>query len=114
MISKKNKVQRDQIPFILEKGLQTKSSFFIVRYQKNDVALPRFCAIISRKVEKSAVKRNRIRRQIFESIRLNLKENENLRILAYDLVLIPKKIVLKKDFHDIKKDISSLLNKWTN
>jgi ribonuclease P protein component len=35
----------------------------------------RFAVVVSKKVYKSAVKRNRIRRRIFEVIRLNLKSD---------------------------------------
>jgi ribonuclease P protein component len=35
--------------------------------------LPRFAVVVSKKVYKSAVKRNRIRRRIYEIIRLNIR-----------------------------------------
>jgi ribonuclease P protein component len=41
---------------------------------------PKFAVVVSKKVSKSAVTRNRIRRRIFEWIRLNLKELDQTQL----------------------------------
>ena len=109
MISKKFKVSREKIKYLLEKGAEMRSGLFIVRYEKNNEQFPGFCVIISRKMDKSAVKRNRLKRQIFEGIRLILAESENRG--AIDLVLIPKKIILGKDFEEITNDLKHIFKK---
>lgn len=109
MIPKDLKIPRNRINFILEKGNSTRSSLFIIKYSENNENFSRFCVIISKKFEKSAIKRNRLRRQIFEGIRLNLKENPSKKSL--DIILIPKKSITDKDFDEIKEETNSILSR---
>lgn len=110
MIAKKYRVPREKIAFILRKGEEKASEFFIIRSVPNMESFSRFRTIVSRKIEKSAVKRNSLRRKIYESIRLNLKEN--LTKGPKDIILIPKKKILQKTFEAIKEDLK--LSIWTN
>ena len=108
MISKKYKVQRSEIPYILKKGQLSNSDLFIIRYKKNEEDFPRFRVIISKKLEAKAVKRNKLRRQIYESIRLNLEEKAENN----DYILIPKKKIIKKIYQEISEDIRvNIINK---
>ena len=108
MISKKYKVPRVDIPYILEKGQLTNSNLFIIRYKKNEEKFSRFRVIISKKLESKAVKRNKLRRQIYESIRLNLENN----IENNDYILIPKKKIIEKNYQEISEDIKeNIINK---
>jgi len=101
MILKKYKVPKVDIPYILNKGQLSNSDFFIIRYRKNDENFSRFRVIISKKLEAKAVKRNKLRRQIYEAIRLNL-END---VENNDYILIPKKKIIEKKYQEILEDI---------
>lgn len=103
MIAKKYRVPREKIAFILRKGEEKASELFIIRSASNTENFSRFRTIVSRKIEKSAVKRNSLRRKIYEAIRLNLKENVTKR--PKDIILIPKKKILQKTFEAIKEDL---------
>lgn len=61
------------------------------------------------KISKSAVRRNRTKRQIREVLRLLIKEN-SLRDGFYILV-VAKKSILEKEYADISQEIKVLLNK---
>jgi len=61
------------------------------------------------KVSKSAVKRNRVRRQMSEVVRLLLKEDK-LKI-GYYLMFVAKKEVLDKNYAEISQEIKLLLSK---
>lgn len=111
MLSKNNRIPRLEIKYLLDKGEKYSSKFFICRYQKNREQFLRFCVIISKKIDKSAVKRNRLRRQIYEAIRLNLKENQDVPIEKSDIALILKKSVQEKDFAAFKDDIKNIISK---
>ncbi|MFA5099122.1 MAG: ribonuclease P protein component [Candidatus Paceibacterota bacterium] len=51
------------------KTIAIKGDFFIARKRDSDKNFSRFGVLVSAKVFKSAVKRNRIKRKIFETIR---------------------------------------------
>ncbi len=53
------------------KTIAIKGNFFIARKRENKKSFSRFGVLVSVKVLKGAVKRNRIRRKIFEAIRVS-------------------------------------------
>lgn len=68
----------------------------------------RVAVVVSRKVSKSAVVRNRIRRRIFEAVR----QLEDLIVRPYDLVFIVREDDLKViHSKDLTKRVRSLLEK---
>ena len=74
----------------------------------NERGFQRFAVVVSKKVDKRAVVRNRIRRRVYEAIRLYKTENDFNA--PKDLVFV----VYTKDFYDcdfseIKRQISSLI-----
>ena len=65
--------------------------------------------VVGKKVHKSAVKRNRIKRQMREVVRLLLKENK-LKI-GYHVAFIAKPEILEKEYGEIEKDVVVVLQK---
>lgn len=61
------------------------------------------------KVHKSAVKRNRVRRQIREALRLLIKDG--LLKSGYYILVVARKDVLDKDYADISQEIKLLLGR---
>lgn len=108
MIAKKYRIPREKIPYLLRKGHSFSSRFFIFRYNASEENFPRFRAIVSKKIDPKAVKRNYLRRQIYEALRLNYQENNNLK--ALDIILIPKKQILKSNFGKIREDLKQTLS----
>lgn len=107
MLAKNYRVPRENIDYILEKGESFKTRLFIVRFKKNHTQNLRFRVIISKKVDLKAVKRNRLRRQIYEAIRTNL-QTENIKE-GLDLILIAKKSTINADFTAINQDIKECI-----
>ncbi len=69
----------------------------------------KFGFVVSKKVEKRAVWRNRIKRQMREVVRLLLKEG---RVEAgYLVVVIAKPEITGHDYHVIEKDLISVLQR---
>lgn len=64
---------------------------------------------ISLKISKSAVKRNRVKRQIRETLRLLIKEAAIKN--GYYILVIAKKGVLEKDYSEISQEIKLLLQR---
>jgi len=74
---------------------------------KNNLDKSRFAFIVSQKVSKKAVVRNKIRRRFEQIIRLNLK---NIKV-GVDVVLIALPGIEKENFLSIQKSINNLLIK---
>lgn len=74
-------------------------------YTKNERGFLRFGVVVSKKILKSAVGRNRIRRRVYEAIRLNLPKDVSM---DYLFVIYSKDI---KDmlFHELEELICSLI-----
>lgn len=106
MIAKKYRLKRNEIDFILKKGFSLVTGKFIVRYTKNKEKYSKYCAIISKKFYKKAVERNRLKRKIFEALRL-LKDTEKTNL---NIILIPKKSISEKtNLTEIKEDLAKII-----
>lgn len=89
------------------------SSFFTFFVVKNKVKHLRTAIAVNKKNEKTAVKRNKIKRQI----RAMLRENTLINI-PFDILIIPKKSFLEQNFdakkHDLLTSISKLSIKFNS
>lgn len=104
MLAQKYRIPRQSIDYILKKGDQFTSSLFIIRHKANTVNFCRYRTIISKKISPKAVIRNRLRRQVYEGIRLNLEPKSSNGI---DLILIAKKNILKSSYQSIEEDLKN-------
>lgn len=86
-----------------------RSGLFSLHVLNNDrIKSTRVAVVVSRKVHKSAVKRNRIRRRVYEVIRLNMadfKFKAEIVITAYQ----PEIAELSSD--ELSKELTGLLKK---
>src|SRR3989344_8137003 len=82
-----------------------KSDFFIIKRSDNNLSFSRFGLVISKKVSKLAVSRNKIKRIIFDFIRLN----KLYEIVGSDIAInvLPPAAKLKKE--EIEKELTKLL-----
>ena|GEM_PF-579526 len=103
--------RRDCITEITKKGEKTENRLIVARHRKSDKTEARFGVVLSKKLEKSAVKRNRLRRQIYETIRLLEKEGAVPSDKSFDIVLFARSSLLKEDFNGMKNAIQDVLNK---
>lgn len=97
---------RGGVRYVYKHGKTLRTPKMSLTFTKNTRNFTRIAVVVSKKVEKSAVKRNRIRRRIYEALRLNLK-------------LIPKKTdyifivyssdVLTMPFKDLEKLLGGLV-----
>lgn len=68
--------------------------------------------VVSKKVHKRAVKRNRLKRLMRESYRILLKENDLANSQKYlSLIFVASEKLLDKDFDYVKTNIKTLLEK---
>jgi ribonuclease P protein component len=110
MIAKKFRLRRWRAQMILKKGNSKHIGKFIVKYLPNNKPFHRWALVVSRKFSKLATERNRKRRQIYESIRLNRKNKKSEAENYYDVVLIPKKNVINSGYENIYENISDIIS----
>jgi len=83
------------------------------RYLANYLPQSRFSVVVSTKISKKAVVRNRLRRQLLEIIRLNLAKIKP----GYDFLIFTSQKALDLDYGQMEQEVlfslkrSSLLNK---
>lgn len=101
MLNRKNRIgNRQVIEKLFQKGFLLKDHFLVFKYEKTD-SPSQFAIIVSKKISKKAVKRNRLRRQIYEAVRHNLPElKENLNAL-----IIARPPCQKANFKEISESI---------
>ena len=75
-------------------------------HNKNDRGFQRFAVVVSKKISKTAVGRNRIRRRVYEAIRLELP---NFNAKRDNIFVIYSKDLARMDFQELRKLIHSLL-----
>lgn len=85
MLSKAHRFQGpNSLKYVYQKGTSVRGPFFAIKYAPNPrIRQYRFAVVVSRKVHKSAVIRNRLRRRLYEAVRKMDPEINS----AYDIVL---------------------------
>lgn len=72
----------------------------------------KFAFVVSKKVHKRAVIRNRIKRLMRESVRLQLKKGELKEVQNYlSVIFVAKSNAINTDFPTVDNSIKTLLNK---
>ena len=67
--------------------------------------------VVSKKIHKRAVKRNRIKRLMREAIRLHIKKSKNFNNKYMSLIFVASAKLLEKDYNYINKNIEELMDK---
>lgn len=107
MLKKQNRLkEKKDFNEIFKKGRSRFSGLLGVKTLKNNLEINRFGVIVSSKISKKAVERNKIKKQIKDVLR---KENVKIKKGA-DFVVIALPEIKSKKFEDIKKDIINNLN----
>ena len=108
MLNKKNRLTKNKdFERVFNKGKAAHLKELGVKCIKNDFKEPRFGFLISTKISKSAVKRNKLKRQLSEIIRLNLEKIKP----GYDCAVITRSGVLDKNYEELEKMLKLLFKK---
>lgn len=105
MLVKEHRLKRKKdFERVFKKGKLLAKDFLILRVVKNNLGTTRVGLVVSQKVSKKAVLRNKVKRKIREAVRNNMKKIN----LGYDLIFFTKKGIEKKSFPEIKKMVEDL------
>lgn len=107
MLSKKYRFHsRGGVRYTYQNGKTIRGSKISLVFANNTRNRQRFAVVVSKKVLKSAVGRNRIRRRIYEAIRLEMPKIEK----PVDCIFIVYvKDILNIDFKEIRNTVRDLL-----
>ena len=98
---------KSEIEEIFKKGKYLNSELFSIKFLSTNTKFSRFAIIISLKVSKKSVLRNKIRRRVSEIIRLN----QSIIKPGYNIVLIVKSRAINKEYAGLKEALVKELSK---
>ncbi len=108
MLSRKNRLPlRTELHRIQKEGKIYHSPFFGLLIAENQLDVARFGLIVSKKIHKKAVKRNRVKRLLRESVRLLLPKLKP----GFDVVFLTKRKVLGEDFQAVSSAVKKAFEK---
>ena len=108
MLPKLNRIRKKKdFEAIFKKGKGFKNRFLALKIVKNNLPESRFGFVISKKVSKKAVIRNKIRRRISEAIRLDLEKIKK----GSDVVLVAYPGIEKNTFSETTELVKNILKK---
>jgi ribonuclease P protein component len=100
MLTKINRIKKKKdFETIFKNGSNFKAPFLVFKIFKNDLGYSRFGFVVSQKVSKKAVVRNKVRRRITEIIKSNFDQIKK----GIDVVTICLPGIEKKDFPELKE-----------
>lgn len=98
---------RTEFKRIKKEGKLFQGKFFSLLVAKQQLPAARFAFIISKKIDKKAVRRNRVRRLLSEAVQFWLPKIK----LQVDVVFLAKRPLIGKDFIQIKKETERMFKK---
>lgn len=108
MLKKKFRVRKQkEFELIFNQGRKIKSESFLIIYLSNNLKLSRFAFIVSAKIDKKAVARNKIKRRLREIVRKNLSRIRK----GYDFIVIASPRIKEKSFQEIKDEMEKILSR---
>lgn len=108
MLSKKNRLKKNKnFEKVFQKGKSFQKQFLFLKVVKNDLEVSRFGFIVSQKLSKKAVIRNRLKRRLREGLRHYLSEIKQ----GIDGVFIARPGLEKENFEELKEIIKGILSK---
>ncbi len=98
MLSFKNRLKkRNDFSAVLEKGRTAYSDIVVMRFLENNLNETRFGFIVSKKISKKSVTRNKIKRRLREQVRIRILKIKK----GLDIVIIAKRKIIEKDSKEI-------------
>ena len=108
MLSRKYRFHsRGGVKYTYSHGKTIRTPKISLVFNDNSRGFQRFAVVVSKKIDKSAVGRNRIRRRVYEAIRIELANAPK----KHDFIFVVySKEVATMDFRELRSLISSLFS----
>ena len=106
MLPKTNRIKKKKdFEIIFKKAKSFRNNLFILKVIENGLAINRVGFVVSSKISKKAVVRNKVRRRFAEILKNKINNIEK----GIDLVFIALPGIEKKDFSEVKDAINDAL-----
>lgn len=113
MLPKRRRIPKSYFPYLLKVGQKTHTAHIFLcavnQNKENIDKISRFSFSVSKKVSKSAVLRNKLRRRGYSIIKKHLEGVADGKLYLFSY----KKDANKLKFSDIEQEIMMLLSKYT-
>lgn len=100
-------LKKKEFEKVKTEGQVLTSRFFGIAFVKNNLGVPRFGFIVSNKISKKAVLRNKTKRLLREVARGLLPRVKD----GVDVLFLAKKTILEASFKDVSKEAEKLFKK---
>ena len=108
MLPKINRLKKKRdFEIVFEKGKSSRDNFLALRAAPNNSEISRFGFIVSKKISKKAVVRNKIRRRLSFAIEQEIKNIKK----GVDVILVALPGIEKKEFSEIQEAVKGALNR---
>ena len=107
-LNKKNRLKKKRdFEDVFKRGKAVKGSFLFIKYRKNELGLARLGFVVSIKVAKKAVERNKIRRILSEAVRDMIEGlgGYDIIVFAISKITVARKEDIVEDFRGVLKKI---------
>ncbi len=112
MLPRKNRVTKAFFEEILGKSLCVHTPLFSFRFQKLKLSeAPRFTVVVSKKVAKTSVKRNLLKRRFRSSIQDLIRKNSKRNEFNGQGIFFLKKEAVEVKFSELKEEIQRVIIK---
>lgn len=98
--------KKEDFDRLFQKGKRFNSKDLCCYYLKGTQKEPRLAVVVSKKISKRAVDRNRIKRKIRALV---LKNKEEISYTRNDILILAKSEILKSTFRDLERQFENLL-----
>lgn len=110
VLSKKYRLtDKSEIEKVFKKGKILNSDSFLIRFFSNQLVFSKFTVIVSSKISKKAVIRNKIRRRLREITRLNILKIKS----GHNFIVIAKPKILNQKRGELMESVVKELGKIT-
>jgi len=108
MLSKQNRLKKKKdFENVSESKQQISGRFLILKFTKNGLDTTRAGFVVSKKISKRAIDRNRIKRRMRSVCKTEIVKLKK----GIDVVFFAKKNIINTEFIDIHRDIKQLLTR---
>lgn len=106
-LSKENRLRKkNDFDAVFKKGASFKNSCLALKVAKNGLSGARVGIVVSLKVSKKAVERNKIRRRLSEAVKANFPMEK-----GFDMALVALPPIKEKDFAGVDQCIKDIFKK---
>ena len=107
MSIRQNRFKKADFNNLFKKGKTIGRELIFLRFRKNNLKQSRFCWVVSLKISKKATTRNKIKRQLREIVKANLKNIKS----GFDIAIIAKPEIINKNYQEIKNVLENLIKR---